>query len=144
MDVEPNAELRAQRATKDVALPTGPRLSFQDLADHYHIGLEQLESMVKRERQRTCLTTREREVLIWYAKGEQVKNSASTLGISSRTAETHLYNCLRKLQLTSTRMAVNYCILAGWMEPGDGLPPTARASAERQRRVDAGEEIGAV
>lgn len=57
------------------------------------------------------LTSRQREVLRYIAKGYTYKETADALGISPRTVETHVSEVLRKLQLTNrnelTRWAVD-------------------------------------
>lgn len=135
----PNTELRAQRAAKEVTLPTGPRLCFDDLAKRYGITLEQLASMVDREKRRTDLNARERECLISYASGEKIDDTAAKICLSPKTINVYLNSCGQKLGLRSRIKALHYCILAGWIEPGDGLSDEARASAEKQRNGGEGE-----
>ena len=54
------------------------------------------------------LTGREREVLQLLAEGKSNKEVASTLGISTRTAETHRADIMRKLHLKSLSDLVRY------------------------------------
>jgi len=56
------------------------------------------------------LTGREREVLQLLAEGKSNKEVASTLGISTRTAETHRADIMRKLHLKSLSDLVRYAI----------------------------------
>jgi len=132
-DVAANAALRFQRAAREVTLPTGPLVSFDDIAKSHHISLEQLKWACEREERRTKLTAREREVLIAYASGVEHGEIAETLGIGPKTSRFHTQKCSKKLGLSNRVLALHYCILAGWIEPGQGLSNVARASAERQR-----------
>jgi DNA-binding NarL/FixJ family response regulator len=56
------------------------------------------------------LTAREREIVQLLAEGSSNKEIAGTLGISTRTAETHRANVLRKLRLSSVAEVVRYAI----------------------------------
>ena len=56
------------------------------------------------------LTGREREVLQLLAEGKSNKEVASTLGISTRTAETHRADIMRKLHPKSLSDLVRYAI----------------------------------
>lgn len=132
-DIGPNAYLRAQKAAKEVVLPAGPKISLQDIAERYHVTIDQLVSMVEQERRRTTLTEREKEVLISYAGGRLRKEIAADLGLSLRTVHRHLDNCRRKLGLNTKTKVLEFCILAGWMHPGQGLSAAALVSAEKYR-----------
>ena len=57
-----------------------------------------------------ALTAREREIVQLLAEGSSNKEVAGTLGISTRTAETHRANVLRKLRLSSVAEVVRYAI----------------------------------
>lgn len=59
------------------------------------------------------LTTREREVLHLAATGNSNIETADRLGISSRTAETHRANLMRKLGLHSQTELIRYAIRRG-------------------------------
>ena len=56
------------------------------------------------------LSLREREVLQLLAEGNQVKEIAGKLGVSPKTVESHKYNCMSKLGVSSvaelTRIAI--------------------------------------
>jgi DNA-binding NarL/FixJ family response regulator len=56
------------------------------------------------------LTEREREVLILVANGQANKEIASTLGITERTARTHVSNILGKLGLASRTQAALWAV----------------------------------
>jgi DNA-binding NarL/FixJ family response regulator len=56
------------------------------------------------------LTFREREVVQLIAEGQSNKEVASTLGISSKTAETHRATIMKKLNLDSLAALVRYAI----------------------------------
>jgi DNA-binding NarL/FixJ family response regulator len=66
------------------------------------------------------LTEREREVLILVAQGRANKEIGRQLGISERTARTHVSNILGKLGLASRTQAALYAVR-------EGLVPQAQA-----------------
>ena len=66
---------------------------------------------------RDHLTTREREVLQLLAEGQANKEIASTLGISTKTAETHRARIMSKLELHSMSELVRYAIRNRIIEP---------------------------
>jgi DNA-binding NarL/FixJ family response regulator len=59
------------------------------------------------------LTDREREVLVLVARGETNKAIGRQLGISERTARTHVSNILGKLGLASRTQAALYAVREG-------------------------------
>jgi DNA-binding NarL/FixJ family response regulator len=63
------------------------------------------------------LTGREREVLQLIAEGKSNKEVATALDISTRTAENHRANVLRKLNLDSVADAVRYAIRNNMIDP---------------------------
>jgi DNA-binding NarL/FixJ family response regulator len=66
---------------------------------------------------REPLTGREREVLQLIAEGKSNKEVAVALDISTRTAENHRANVLRKLNLDSVADAVRYAIRNNMIDP---------------------------
>jgi two-component system response regulator NreC len=63
------------------------------------------------------LSVREREVLQLIAEGKNVKEIASVLGISIKTAESHRTNVMRKLNIHETAGLVRYAIREGLVRP---------------------------
>jgi DNA-binding NarL/FixJ family response regulator len=63
------------------------------------------------------LTQREREVLHLITEGRSSKEIASTLDISTRTAETHRANIMEKLDIHDTAGLVRYAIKRGLIVP---------------------------
>ena len=63
------------------------------------------------------LTTREREVLHLLAEGRSNKEIATTLGITTNTAETHRARIMAKLDLHSMSALVRYAIRNRIIEP---------------------------
>jgi DNA-binding NarL/FixJ family response regulator len=63
------------------------------------------------------LTTREREVLEWLARGASYAEIAEKLTISPRTAETHRTNLMRKLDLKTQTDITLYAIQRGLIAP---------------------------
>ena len=64
-----------------------------------------------------ALTTREREILALVAQGQSNRDVADNLGISERTARTHVSNVLTKLQLASRTQAALLAIREGLIPP---------------------------
>jgi DNA-binding NarL/FixJ family response regulator len=56
------------------------------------------------------LTARQREVLQLIAEGRSMKEIASVLNISQRTAESHKYDIMRTLGVDSTAALVQYAV----------------------------------
>jgi DNA-binding NarL/FixJ family response regulator len=77
------------------------------------------------------LTAREREVIQLLAEGKSSKEVASVLNLSTKTAETHRSNIMRKLGFHSIRDLVLYAvknnIIQVQMPPGS--PPSAGSAA---------------
>jgi DNA-binding NarL/FixJ family response regulator len=63
------------------------------------------------------LTEREREVLILVAQGRANKEIAVELGITERTARTHVSNILGKLDLASRTQAALFAVREGLVPP---------------------------
>jgi PAS domain S-box-containing protein len=62
------------------------------------------------------LTERERQVLVLIAQGNSTKETASRLGISYKTADSHRSRILEKLGVHETASMVRYAIRAGLIE----------------------------
>lgn len=63
----------------------------------------------------SCLTEREREVLILVARGRSNKQIARELDISVRTVETHRLSLRRKLDIDTPAALVKYALERGWI-----------------------------
>jgi DNA-binding NarL/FixJ family response regulator len=63
------------------------------------------------------LTSRRREVLKLVAEGRTMKEVASILKISTRTAESHKYEIMRELGVQTTAQMVRYAVKIGLVEP---------------------------
>ncbi|KQV46211.1 hypothetical protein ASC95_26770 [Pelomonas sp. Root1217] len=59
------------------------------------------------------LTKRELDVLSWTAQGKTAWEVSVILGMSEKTANFHLGNAMRKLEVTSKHQAVLKCVAAG-------------------------------
>jgi PAS domain S-box-containing protein len=64
-----------------------------------------------------ALTERERQVLVLIASGKSTKETASQLGISYKTADSHRSRILEKLGIHETATMVRYAIRSGLIEP---------------------------
>jgi DNA-binding NarL/FixJ family response regulator len=67
------------------------------------------------------LTRRERDVLALVARGLPNRAIGDQLGITERTARTHVSNILAKLGLTSRTQAALFAVEQGLEPPADGL-----------------------
>ena len=63
------------------------------------------------------LSSREREIVQLLAEGKSSKEVAGMLGLSTKTAETHRANLMRKLELHSVSELVRYAIRNRVIEP---------------------------
>ena len=66
-----------------------------------------------------ALSAREAEVLKLLGKGHQSKEIAQSLGISTRSVDTHLRNLYRKLEVRSRGEAVGKALRVGLLATGD-------------------------
>ena len=64
-------------------------------------------------RGQSLLTNREREIVRLVAEGKSTREISSLLGVSSKTAETHRSNIMRKLKLHSVSELILYAIRNG-------------------------------
>ena len=67
------------------------------------------------------LTEREREILALVGQGQANKEIARHLGISERTARTHVSNILGKLRLASRTQAALYAVREGLTPPAGAM-----------------------
>src|SRR5262249_1142204 len=56
------------------------------------------------------LTSRQHEVVQLLADGKTMKEAVALMGISARTAESHKYEVMRQLGLTSTAALIRYAL----------------------------------
>ena len=66
---------------------------------------------------RQALTAREREILQLLAEGKSTKEVAAVLGLSTKTAETHRSNIMRKLGIHSVSGLVRYAVKNHIIDP---------------------------
>jgi len=91
----------------------------QVLAGHKYvtplIATEWVQDLTEQigEKQRLSLTPRQREVLQLVIEGCTMKEVATRLGISTRTAESHKYEMMEGLGVESTAELIQYAIKLG-------------------------------
>jgi two-component system, LuxR family, response regulator FixJ len=93
--------------------PVKPRVLLGRIRDALAIDRRQRGAMHEREavaRRLTRLTSRERQVAQLLADGKRSKEIAASLGISTRTAEGHRRQVLRKMEVGSTAQ-----LAAAWL-----------------------------
>ena len=71
----------------------------------------------KSDRPADPLTGRERQVLQLIAEGKSTKDTASVLGISVKTAESHRMRLMQKLNIHETASLVRYAVRRGLIQP---------------------------
>jgi DNA-binding NarL/FixJ family response regulator len=71
----------------------------------------------KSDRPSDPLTARERQVLQLIAEGKSTKDTASVLGISVKTAESHRMRLMQKLDIHETASLVRYAVRRGLIQP---------------------------
>ena len=86
----------------------------QVLMDRFRNGDSETETCVL---VRQALTAREREILQLLAEGKSTKEVAAVLGLSTKTAETHRSNIMRKLDIHSVSGLVRYAVKNHIIEP---------------------------
>jgi DNA-binding NarL/FixJ family response regulator len=62
---------------------------------------------------KTAITPRQREVLILISRGLSMKEIASQLNISTRTAESHKYEMMQTLGVETTAELIKYALRLG-------------------------------
>jgi len=86
----------------------------QVLMDRFRNGDSETETCLL---VRQALTAREREILQLLAEGKSTKEVAAVLGLSTKTAETHRSNIMRKLDIHSVTGLVRYAVKNHIIEP---------------------------
>lgn len=82
----------------------------------HNLHLNSDEGSKTRLKEKTILSSREREVLQLVAEGSANKQVARELGISVKTVEKHRHNLMKKLDLHDTAGLTRYAIAAGIIE----------------------------
>ena len=66
----------------------------------------------------TALTAKQRQMLQLIAEGKTMKEAASTMNISTRTAESHKYEVMRRLGVRTTAELIRYALRNNLSRPG--------------------------
>jgi DNA-binding NarL/FixJ family response regulator len=90
------------------------------------------------------VTPRQTEVLRLIAQGKTMKEGASALNISTRTAEAHKYQMMEHLGFRTTAQLIRFAVQQGLLPvrtssalPGDLTLPAGQAKADGSRRFTA-------
>ena len=112
-----DAYLLKDSAVQDLVAAVGAvvagRSYFTPAIQHHLAGLVRRDGAAPR---RPALTDREREVLVWLARGHSSRRAAEELGISVRTVETHRANLMEKLGVKSVATLIQAAIREGLIE----------------------------
>ena len=92
------------------SLAAGRAFFTSRISDIIFGGLNSVNVLKTGEPLRSRLTPREREIVQHLAEGKSNKETASVLGISLNTVETHRKNVMSKLKLRSASDLVRYAI----------------------------------
>jgi DNA-binding NarL/FixJ family response regulator len=123
-----NANRRALDGLRN-AQERGPDITFSEIAERCHVSLAQLEQALRREKARLKFTPREKQIIVLYVRGIAVKDISAELGIAVKTVQAHTFTLRRKFGGQSKYKLTQYCLVAGWIEVGDGLSEQATQSA---------------
>lgn len=95
----------------------------RDISEDDSNGTQPCESQLQTEEDHDSFTTREIQVAEYMRDGETNKSIAMKLGISPRTVEIHRGRMLRKINASTSIVAVLKMIARGYIEPyrDDGL-----------------------
>jgi DNA-binding NarL/FixJ family response regulator len=90
------------------AVARGSTYISADLAGHFVSALT--TASVRGQASKIRLTPRQRDVLQLLAEGKTMKEAATLIGISCRTAETHKYEIMRQLGMQTTAELIRYAV----------------------------------
>ncbi len=85
---------------------------------HLHLALCQIFNNREAGGGYIALSAREREVLNWLSQGKSSWGMSVILGISESTVNYHVYNIMRKLEVTNRPQAVAAAVRLGLVELG--------------------------
>jgi DNA-binding NarL/FixJ family response regulator len=128
-----NANRRAMDGLRN-ARERGPDITFEEMADKLHVSLAQMEQAIRREKARLQFTPREKQVIVSYARGVVGKDIAAELSLSVKTIQSHIHTMRRKFGGFTKYQVIQYCLVAGWLEVGDGLSEQAMESALAEKQ----------
>ncbi|MUG45672.1 response regulator [Paenibacillus woosongensis] len=107
-NLEPGTWLQYLRAVASDEAPLSSELAFRIL--------QEFPLSKKNNSADHPLTSREREILDWVAKGMTNREIAKELQISDQTVKNHLKNILQKLHLENRVQLTRYALEQGWIE----------------------------
>ncbi|WHX51200.1 response regulator transcription factor [Paenibacillus woosongensis] len=107
-NLEPGTWLQYLRAVASDEAPLSSELAFRIL--------QEFPLSKKNNSADHPLTSREREILNWVAKGLTNREIAKELQISDQTVKNHLKNILQKLHLENRVQLTRYALEQGWIE----------------------------
>jgi|TARA_B100000315_G_scaffold231440_1_gene242739 LuxR family quorum-sensing system transcriptional regulator CciR len=87
------------------------------MASQFHIAYTELVLGIRRVEPPTVLTPRERECLLWSARGKSSWDIGMILKVSEHTVNFHLKNAMNKLECSSRVVAVVKAIRMGFIVP---------------------------
>lgn len=115
---------RPARGPEDAAKELA-RLADEGLLDPSMVGvvIEAAGQPVPEMERTTGMTERETEVIGLLARGLQTKQIATALGISPKTADTHIQNAYRKMSVSTRAAATLYAMEHGLVRSGERQIP---------------------
>lgn len=107
-NLEPGTWLQYLRAVASDEAPLSSELAYRIL--------QEFPLSKKNNSDDHPLTSREREILDWVAKGMTNREIAKQLQISDQTVKNHLKNILHKLHLENRVQLTRYALEQGWVD----------------------------
>lgn len=101
---------------RDEEFKSAVTVYLQAAALHFHAILSKLSHASGVARQFPVLSVRERECLLWAAKGKSSWDTGMILGISENTVNFHIKNAMRKLDSRSRTVAAVKALRLGLIE----------------------------
>jgi DNA-binding CsgD family transcriptional regulator len=85
--------------------------------NHFYLAFQRLHHADAKPYSNVILTVKEREVLLWTARGKSDGDIGDIMGISDNTVKFHLRNIFEKLEANSRTLAVTKAISLGLITP---------------------------
>lgn len=120
------------RERQAVTLYRDGKLSAECIADRLHISLLDLMKAVEDEKTRRTISPHGLKVIRLYALGNDVTEISEELGTTRKSVDGHLWHIRSRLGIPR-RQFVQFAILAGLIQPEEGLPPRAVEVAQEIR-----------
>lgn len=115
----PNGESYVASLATELTVRDGRRdlTNLQIAACQFHIAYSRLCRQIEARIDRVRLTDRERECLMWTARGKSAWAISKIIGVSEHTVNFHLKSVMRKLKTANRIQAVALAVRLGLINP---------------------------